>query len=306
MAPQWLAPLKSGTIYREVATSTTPQQYQYDTNKITTLDTYSPVNNKLKCFPYMYLLVSNNTGQTNILHYEKFSDASQCSFLVQGCLTPGCSISLSPLNYNNVVLNYNEAISLGKYPICNYTTDMYTNWLTQNSVNVLGTTMTTDDLNLASTITSSTIGAITSGATGNMAGVGLSIGNALVGIGESMIAKKQHNMISPAINGNINSGDIVNSAGRNSFYFYNMSIKREYAKIIDKYFSMYGYKVNEVKVPNITGRLNWNYVKTIGCNIIGDIPQLDMNKIKQLFDKGITFWHNPSTFLDYSQNNSIV
>ena len=31
-----------------------------------------------------------------------------------------------------------------------------------------------------------------------------------------------------------------------------------------------------------------------------------MQKIKDIFDNGITFWHNPSTFLDYSQSNNIV
>ena len=64
--------------------------------------------------------------------------------------------------------------------------------------------------------------------------------------------------------------------GRNGFSFYKMSIKQEYAKIIDDFFSMYGYKVNEVKIPNVTGRTNWNYVKTIDANILGDIPQEDM------------------------------
>ena len=66
---------------------------------------------------------------------------------------------------------------------------------------------------------------------------------------------------------------------------------------------MYGYKVNSLKVPNITGRTNWNYVKTINANILGDIPQEDIQELKTMFDSGVTFWHNPSTFLDYSQSN---
>ena len=68
---------------------------------------------------------------------------------------------------------------------------------------------------------------------------------------------------------------------------------------------MYGYKVNRLKVPNITGRPNFNYIKTIGCNIIGDIPQARLQEIKDLFNRGITLWHNPNTFLDYSVNNNI-
>lgn len=85
-----------------------------------------------------------------------------------------------------------------------------------------------------------------------------------------------------------------------------MSIKAEFAKIIDDYFSIFGYKTNEVKVPNLTGRQNWNYVKTIDCNIIGNFPQDDLQEIKDMFNNGLTIWHNTSTFLDYSQNNNIV
>jgi hypothetical protein len=69
---------------------------------------------------------------------------------------------------------------------------------------------------------------------------------------------------------------------------------------------MFGYKVNEVKIPNTEGRTNWNYVKTIDCNFEGDIPQMYLNKIKEIFNNGITLWHNASTFLDYSQSNTIV
>ena len=103
-----------------------------------------------------------------------------------------------------------------------------------------------------------------------------------------------------------NGGDITTSYNMNKFYFIKMSIKEEYARIIDNYFNMYGYKVNTLKVPNITGRQNWNYVKTIGCNIVGDIPQTHLQEIKEMFDSGITLWHNTSNFLDYSQSNNIV
>jgi hypothetical protein len=85
-----------------------------------------------------------------------------------------------------------------------------------------------------------------------------------------------------------------------------MSCRREYAVMIDSFFSMFGYKVNEVKVPNITGRSNWNFVKTKQCNVLGNIPQEDLDEIKAMFDSGITIWHKTAYFLDYSQNNPIV
>nr|DAM57460.1 MAG TPA: Major tail protein [Caudoviricetes sp.] len=36
---------------------------------------------------------------------------------------------------------------------------------------------------------------------------------------------------------------------------------------------------------------------------MGDIPQGDLQVIKSIFDNGVTLWHNPQTFLDYSKNN---
>lgn len=87
----------------------------------------------------------------------------------------------------------------------------------------------------------------------------------------------------------------------NIFTRYN--IKYQFAERIDKFFDMYGYLTNTLKVPNISNRPNWNYVKTIGCNFTGEIPQNDLIQIKNMFDNGITLWHNPQTFYDYSQNN---
>lgn len=66
---------------------------------------------------------------------------------------------------------------------------------------------------------------------------------------------------------------------------------------------MFGYQTNRVKIPNINNRPNWNYVKTINANIIGNVPELELLAIRNMFNNGITLWHNPDTFLDYSANN---
>ena len=85
-----------------------------------------------------------------------------------------------------------------------------------------------------------------------------------------------------------------------------MSVSASMARKIDRTFSAIGYATNEIKIPNITGRRNWNYVRTKAAAILGDIPQKDLQTIKDMFDNGVTFWHNPATFLDYSQNNDII
>ena len=62
-------------------------------------------------------------------------------------------------------------------------------------------------------------------------------------------------------------------------------------------------QTNELKIPNLNNRPKWNYVKTAGINLLGDIPQEDLQMIKDIYDNGVTLWHDTAHFLDYSQNN---
>lgn len=268
-----------------------------------TINGYTPKNNKLKCYPYSYFYVSNNAGVDVEYHYEDFTNNS-AQFKTIGVLTAGCSIKCIPLNYKKLsdtgssYNSFNAGITGAKYPICSWKSDIYTNWLTENGVN-----LTISGLSSVASLVGGTA-LLLSGA-GALVGGGM-IAGGLTGITSSLTKVYEHSLIPPQAKGNTNSGDVAFSSGSFDIPAYSMTIKQEYAKIIDDYFTMYGYKVNTLKVPSIRGRLNWNYVKTIGCNLIGDIPQLDLEKIKKLFDNGVTFWHHTNTFLDYSQSNTIV
>lgn len=275
----------------------------------TSIRGYVPKNNKLFCYPYNYINVSNNAGTTIPYHYEDFG--GNISFKVEGVLTPSGSIKAAPVDYKYVTGNenaYDYGISGAKYPICAWTTDSYTNWLTQNSINMehqWNQAIFAGGWDAVKTTAGATI------ASGNAAiGIGTGLGSYaanLIGTAlEQHRAKSQANLIPDQARGNANSGDIVWSKLNSQFTFIPMSIKPEVAYCIDEFFSQFGYKCNRVKVPNITGRRNWNYVKTVGCYIAGNVPQDDMAEIKAMFDKGITLWHNPATFADYSQSNDII
>lgn len=251
---------------------------------------YLPTNMKLYTYPFTYLYVSNNNGSNVVYRYEDFKDYLP-SFVIEAALTPSGSIRLTPLNYKGIEKNDSEGINMGKFPVCSWDTDVYTNWLTQNGVNIA----------LSAAGSAISIGA--AAATGNPIG----IASGVLGIANTLGEINKQSKVPPQAEGNINSGDVITSAGSNDFIFYNMTIKAEYAEIIDKFFTCYGYKTNIVKVPNITGRTNWNYVKTQECNFTGnDIPQEDLNVIRTMFNNGVTLWHNPSTIFDYTQNNAIV
>ena len=303
LAPEFLSPMKNerdNTPYGEVIESeSTSYLFHNLTKSILDDETYVPKNNKLKCYPYKYLLVSNNNGASAIYQYENFSHHN-IEFVIEGALTPGCSIRLIPQDYKGESYNHEEGLNLGKYPICNWSSDVYTNWLTQNSVNI--------GLNIASGIGQIIGGAALGLGTG---GIGFAVGGSQIVGGVSAITSQltqihQMSFTPPQSHGNTNCGDVITAMDNNTFTFYGMSIKPEYAEIIDNYFSMFGYKCNRVKTPLKNHRENYWYTKTIDVSIDGNITSKDIQIIKNCYNNGITFWKNPSNIGDYSVSNNIV
>lgn len=274
-----------------------PITYEVTTNKPSNINGYTPRNNKLFTYPYTYLILDNNNGTSNILSYEDFS-TDNCKFEVAGVPTVGGSIKCIPKFYKNIGLNQQEGIMGGKFPICGWVNDTYTNWLTQNSVNI-GIGIVSSGLSIVGGA-----GLMATGG-GAMSGASAMVSGAM-GIANSVGQIYQHSLIPNSARGNTNGGDINTCYNMNKFYFLGMSIKEEYARIIDDYFTMFGYKTNRVKIPNKAHRSRYWYTKCINVNIDGNVPQEDMQKIKNCYNNGITFWRNANEIENYSLSNSIV
>lgn len=254
--------------------------------------TYTAKNNKLLTYPYKYLSVSNNVGSLNTYRYENFENGIP-KFILKGVMSIGGSIKLIPENYNGQTRNENEGIILGKYPQFMWGNDVYTNWLTQNAINVLG-----DFIDVGLTFTKSGISLVggepiagTSYAFSGMQKIISNIGNIY-----------KHSFAPNTISGNASGGDINSSSSQNTFIISHNEIKPEYAEIIDNFFEMYGYKINKLKVPETTSRKYWNYVKTIDINMEGNIPETDLTELKNIFNNGVTIWHTDNMY-NYSLNN---
>lgn len=322
MAPEFLVNDKIGIM---VNRSTEVEKYEKTVSKYydsTGLDGYSPRNKKLFTHPYKHLRVSNGNSGEAIYKYEYFghyddnannpSVATDCHFFVRGALAPGCSIRMTPHWYKGIAYNESEGINAGKYPICNWSGDLFTNWMTQNGVNVVGSIV-----NSAASIGAGVVGAGVGGAalsnplTAGMGatmiagGVGESIGG-ITGIASTIREVKNAEMQPPQTYGNVNNGDVITGSYNNTFHFYDVSIKQEYARIIDGYFDMFGYKICRVKTPNKAHRSRYWFTKTIDCNIDGAIPNRDIQVIKNAYNNGITFWRNGSEIGNYGLSNTIV
>ena len=269
----------------------------------TSVDGYTPINKKVLTAPYCFFNISNNSGSSIPYHYEDFG--TTIKFNIEGTFGAGGNVKAIPLDYKGISSTENGldySVSGAKYPICSWKSDSYTNWLTQNGVN-----MTTEWRSGILSGALSSVGSLFAGGTLGFGGGIVNTGANLLGLAtQQHLAKTRANFVPDQVKGNLNAGDIVWAKYTSPFTYIPMSVKAQFARCIDEYFSQYGYKCNRVKLPNITGRRNWNFVKTVGCYIEADIPQDDLQEIKSMFDKGITFWHNPATFADYSQSNDII
>ena len=264
-----------------------------------TLDGYTPKNNKMFTKQFNYVYMTNNNGGDIVYAYEDFKNYTP-KFRGVGTISPGCSVRLIPedykkwdtsnANYTNDLIPF--GIVGGKYPTCSWRSDTYTNWITQQSINNQITLGKVVGTGAAASISPETAIASTAGA-----------------FMEGLMESQDKEELMPVVaKGNTNVGDVTYACGKTNFEYYQMSCKNEYAQICDQFLSRYGYKVNEIKTPNLLSRTKFNYIK-IGAFeelITGDIPASDLEEINNIFRKGVTIFHDYTTFGDYTQTNAIV
>lgn len=257
-----------------------------------TLDGYTPHNNKLHTSPFQFLVVTNNSGTTNSYGYEYFGSSVQ--FKTCGAASVGTSIITYPLNYKGVVDNYVEGIMNGKFPTLSWSGDSFTNWLTQNAVNI-GTGLVNDIISISS---------LAAGISEN--------GTGLINNITAQISEMYQRSIAPITStGNTNGGDVLTGDAVNSCYAMAVSIRYQFAERIDRFFDLFGYKVNSIKIPNQTGRPHWNFVQIADGDDIGftkdtiSVPTKSMDTINNIYRTGVTIWHNHDEIGNYTLDNRL-
>lgn len=252
------------------------------------IDGYEPKNNKLISYPYKFLYFSNNNGQSAVFRYEDFKDYSM-EFWLLGSVMPDPKIILEPYDYKGDGLKPEYGLTLSGYPLGSWSSDTYTAWFAQN----------------AGSLALGAVGSLGTIAMGAMAYNPMAVIGGVAGVAGELAQIQKASIQPDQARGSVGTGSLKYSLDDLDFYYSHMSIKKEFAKIIDDFFTMYGYKVNALKVPETRSRYYWNYIKTIDVNIDGAIPTEDMDKLKSLYNSGITLWHDPAKFLNYNYDNQI-
>ena len=273
-----------------------------------TLNGYTPKNNKLFCYPYNALTITNNAGTQAEFKYEDFINNTPIFSLV-GVPSPSGSVWLFPNNYkksSDAKGGYNWGIPVAKYPMGSWNSDMYTNWMVSNGINLMGMRIDAPTSHAIGGSLSALIGA----ATGSYESIGSGLGDMFGAVQEQYRAS----LIPNQVGGQVNSGDVTYAYNKMSPTYYKMSIRSEYAAIIDDWFTRFGYKINRVKLPNQIGRRYWNFVQIGSSENIGyspsnasrSVPAASMEIINTIYRNGTTIWHDHANIGNYSLDNIIV
>jgi len=300
-----------------------------------TIDNYHPKNKKLLTYPYNFMYVTNFQGTSAIFPYEYFKDQYNCYLALIGDMSAEPSVMLVPYNFKGDngqlatlgLLNYDEKITLGNYPTIGYTIDTYKQYVAQHGVSTAisllsslgGIALTTatggasmlasnalqmaslnnmgiKNFATASNLIAPTLEAQRTSRIGFNVGQGIS---AFSTVANTLAQYTEASMMPNQAKGQ-SSGTLLAGSQLFNFGIIKKQIRSDYARIIDGYFTMFGYATKRNKFPNRNVRNNCTYLKTNGCTINGSVPAEDERAICDIHDNGIRYWNGTNVY-----NNSV-
>lgn len=251
---------------------------------------YTPRNQKLNTYPFRFLTLKNFNGQNVQIPYEHCNIVSDVmQFYIDYALGINATICLRPLSVDGISGGADYSVTSPASQPVPYSTSLISDYFSRNA-NSLAVSLFSDALSISTSAASGEVSSVVSGG---------------MGILSKVAALKDIQKRPNAVHG-LNSANMLSYIGQLGVCAFDTFVYTEYAKLIDDYFDMFGYNVSSQMYPNWTTRQNYNYIKTIGCCLSGDIPQRDLQQLNALFDAGLTVWHSPSQFGYYAQNNPIV
>lgn len=265
----------------------------------TAIDGYVPKNKKLFSYPYSAVLVSNNLGQVSTLRWEDWEEGDYFGqFKIAGTFLTTPCVMCYPYRYRGLINDYDSGITISSFPQCAWVGDAFKAWWAQNRAAVA-----TSGISTALTAGVAVFALSNPATAAYGAGALVSVAN---NVSSTLARVSDLKNVPPQVHGHTQTESLNAGLGRFRFSFYTLSIKSQYAKIVDDYFTRYGYATKRNKKPNRNVRPHWTFCKTIGCTISGSIPSDDAKKICQIYDNGITWWNHASEVGNYSLDNSPV
>lgn len=271
------------------------------------LDGYVPKNNKTLCYPNQYFEVTNFNGGNQKFRLEFFGTKGTASFDKTGGCSMSSTLAYIPKNYNgNAGRSVEHAVYMEAFPTCMWVYQAWANMYGQSQVDLFGLKFNSQtDLPFMNNAMNGAQRLVGSATRLDLLGMANDAVDTVQDQVNAFASLSKATRTPNTSRGGMNTTTSLVNLGSYTVGFRKYTCRREMAKQIDNYYSMYGYLVSEIKVPNVVGRRSWNYVKTNGSSVVGKVPAGTLAQINRLFDRGITFWH-VNDVGNYALDNSIV
>lgn len=294
----WLAP--------NVGINSIPTVYAQVVPKPTVTDTlggYLPKNNKMYTYPFCFFRLNNSLGSSNEYRYEFFTTDNAVFRVSSSGVTPDQAVYCTPQNYRGFLLDWDSSLIYDTYPATSFITSEYNDYIGNNSNRLLAGQLSriVSAVSAFATAPVNPSGAITS----------LS-GNFMEGMSEYAMLKDLHGQTSTI--GGMASGYFNMLFAQNFFIGYRVTVNATVAKQYDDFFTMYGYTVNALKVPQFAQsqrRKAYNYCKTknacirsLGTASLG-VPDTALKDIQSALDGGLCLWETLANVGNYSVDNAL-
>ena len=299
------------------------------------LNGYTPKNNKMFQYPYCLVHISNNDGSAIDLQYERFHlpsgtdphSTTAFKVKVQGTSCGEAKLRLSPLQYMGIIdsqqVDFEHALDSGSFPTCTMTGDAYMIYLAQNKNRIdnqynsvargnyktaVGM-LTTGGQNTAK----GAMGGSKESAIGAMVSTGAGAVGAVVNAGfdaydfiQTQNAKYEDLKIAPGTSNGVSGVGLAFQNGKKTFTIQVKTLDAQHAKLIDDYYTMFGYPQRKIMVPMLRARTAFTFIKTVGCIITGNIPEYAKSQIEAMFDAGIRLWSDQDNIGNYHVVNDPI
>lgn len=312
--------------------NTAPVKVTHNIQMPNTLDGYVPKNNKLFTYPYCYPQFFDAAGHVMELKYELWnkSQSNTYQFTTSCPLDADTKIIVRPIGYDGYDgESYAYAFKADISNRIAYPMDNFAAW---NAAHLSSMLIATGSIAMSvSSAGTSLAAAHTAQNFAQRAARRYSGSTSLAQIGRENTAARSRtnvelaeqnihttnlqgaqqaatmgiNSINPTTSSPGSSGMQEFAIGMRGYFINKIVPQYEFAKLIDRYFDMYGYACNDVKIPNLFTRKSWNYIKMQNSSQYGNIPANDMEIINSVYNAGVTFWHIDDVG-NYDADNSIV
>lgn len=251
---------------------------------------YVPQNKRMLCYPYKFMAADNYNGSVNQYRWEDFNSPGTAVFIIEGSALPKPSMQFFPIDYRRTQSTSTarntyeqEGLWYDNFPFVNYATDSFKAWISQ-----YGTSFAVET---GARVVGQVVGMAGSLGVGNYAGAIAGVAGLAETVTNANTEYNEHKIHSMQSHGSVSSSGLAYARGEVGFRVTQYSIRKSMAQRIDRYFTRYGYRVEMVKVPNITGRQVLNYVKCSEVEVAGNIAVDAKLQMEQALLQGVTFWH---------------